>query len=206
MIIGGHQTKSVHNVNKSNINMKSNKDEEELKTSTLAALLKEKPRRGRPRHSVSRQNVYIALTKQQKRKLKQLASQLPDAIVRADVPDIAVTVLTVRLEALHRAVADRNRPIPEGVTDFESLFLLWDLPLEKIVEGDASWTSIRLSPQQTLELGRAHGTLNAAFGATRSQTFSLALALLEQYLEDYPLEKELHNLDELRSIISRNYL
>lgn len=186
--------------------MKSNKDEEELKTSTLAALLKEKPKRGRPRHSVSRQNVYIALTKQQKRKLKQLASQMPDTIVRADVPDIAVSVLTVRLEALHRAVADRNRPIPEGVTDFESLYLLWDLPLEKIVEGDASWTSIRLSPQQTLELGRAHGTLNAVFGATRSQTFSLALALLEQYLEDYPLEKELHNLDELRAIISRNYL
>lgn len=36
--------------------------------STLAALLKEKPRRGRPSHNVSRQNVYVALAKSQKNK------------------------------------------------------------------------------------------------------------------------------------------
>ena len=185
---------------------KSKKDEEELKTSTLAALLKEKPKRGRPPHSISRQNVYIALTKEQKNKMNLLAAQLPEAIVRADIPDLAVTVLTVRLNALHRAVADRNRPIPEGVTDFESLYLLWDLPLEQIDERDSKWTSIRLSPQQTLELGRVHGTLNAAFGATRSQTFSLALTLLEQYIEDYPTENNIQGLDEIRTKIASNYL
>lgn len=186
--------------------MKSKKGDEELKRSTIAALLKEKPKRGRPPHSISRQNVYIALTKQQKNKMNLLADQMPDTIVRADIPDLAVAVLTVRLEALHQAVADRNRPIPEGVTDFESLYLLWDLPLEEMDDRNPKWTSIRLSPQQALELGRAHGTLNAVFGVTRSQTFSLALTLLEQYLEDYPPDSNMQDLDEIRLKISGNYL
>jgi hypothetical protein len=85
-------------------------------------------------------------------------------------------------------------------------YLLWDTSPDKINEGDCKWTSIRLSPQQNLELGRVHGTFNAAFGATRSQTFSLGLALLSQYLEDYPLENSTLRLEEIRATIARNYL
>ncbi|NJN55716.1 MAG: hypothetical protein HC804_13795 [Anaerolineae bacterium] len=111
----------------------------------------------------------------------------------------------MRLEGLHRAVADRNRIIPEGVTDLESLYLLWDLPLPT-KEDDAGWTSIRVSPQQVLDLGRAHGTLNAAFGATRSQSLVLGLALLKQTLEDHPLDPSLHSLESVRQQVIHNYL
>lgn len=153
--------------------------------STLAALLEEKPKRGRPQRAVQRQNVYVALSAVQKRVMKELAQQLPDGLGRADLPDLAVSILAARLEALRRAVAGRNREIPEGVTDLASLFLLWDLPLPP-EDSEKKWTSIRLSPQPAIELGRAHGTLNAVFGANRSQVFELALMLLSQFLEDYP--------------------
>lgn len=176
-----------------------------LQGSTLAALLKDKPKRGRPSHLISRQNVYIALTLKQKETLKHLASGLPANIARADVADLAITILALRLEGLHRAVADRNRTIPEGVTDLESLYLLWDLSLPGKDE-DASWTSIRVSPQQVLDLGRAHGTLNAAFGATRSQTFVLGLALLAQCLEDHPLDASVKTLEGVKQHLNRNYL
>lgn len=176
----------------------------EKKDSTLAALLKEKPKRGRPKHDVSRQNVYVALTNEEKHRLRDLANDLPQNIVRADVPDLAVAILAARLEALHQAVADRNREIPEGVTDFESLYLLWDLPLPpKGIE--RKWTSIRLSPQEAIELGRVQGTLNAAYGTTRSDTFSLGLALLSQYLEDNQLPATL-TLTEIRNQLISNYL
>lgn len=173
--------------------------------STLAALLKDKPRRGRPSHNVSRQNVYVALSKFQKKQMRQLAGLLAKEIGRADIPDLSISVLSARLEALRRAVADRNREMPEGITDIESLYLLWDLPLPTASEKDPSWTSIRVSPQQVIELGRAHGTLNAVFGASRSQTFSLALSLLEQLIEDHPLIQQYTTVEELRKHIIELY-
>lgn len=166
-------------------------------SSTMAALLEEKPKRGRPRHAVSRQNVYVALRSEEKTLMKQLVDYLPVNLKRADLADLAVTALTGRLEALRRAVAGRSREIPEGVTDLESLYLLWDLPLPP-VGIEERWTSMRVSPQQVIELGRAHGALNAAFGASRSQTFSLALSLLTQYLEQDPLHDADMTLAEVR--------
>lgn len=171
------------------------------KDSTLAALLKEKPKRGRPRRDVSRQNVYVALTVAEKIHMRSLSKEMPKSIVRADVPDLAVTILSARLEAMRRAVADRNREIPEGVTDFDSLYLLWDMSIPDSDE-ERKWTSIRLSPQEAIELGRVQGTLNAAFGATRSDTFSLGLALLTQYLEDHTLSPDLSLSDVRNQIIS----
>lgn len=181
------------------------KEKDTLQTSTLAALLKEKRKRGRPSHPITRQNVYIALTPGQKRQIKQLLPLLPTVVTRADVPDLVITVLSIRLEGLHRAMMDRNRTIPEGVTDLVSLYLLWDLPLPGN-DDDAKWTSVRVSPQQVLDLGRAHGTLNAAFGATRSETFVLGLALLAQSLEDHPLDPTLKPLEQVRQQLIRNYL
>jgi hypothetical protein len=174
------------------------------KDSTLAALLEEKPRRGRPAHAVSRQNVYVALTAGQKTQMDRLADLLPDSLNRADLADLAVTTLTARLEALRRAVADRSREIPEGITDFESLYLLWDLSLPEDEE-KSKWTSIRVSPQQAIELGRAHGTLNAIFGANRSQTYGLALALLGQFLHTKSLPKQI-SLEQARHKINQVYL
>ncbi|PID87286.1 MAG: hypothetical protein CSA11_08355 [Chloroflexi bacterium] len=171
------------------------------KDSTLAALLKEKPKRGRPRRDVSRQNVYVALTREEKAHMRSLAKELPESIARADVPDLAVTILSARLEAMRLAVADRDREIPEGVTDFDSLYLLWDLPLPNSNE-ERKWTSIRLSPQEAIELGRVQGTLNAAFGATRSDTFSLGLGLLTQFKEDHTLPADLSLSDVRNQIIS----
>ena len=175
------------------------------KASTISALLEDKPKRGRPTRAVSRQNVYVALSPEQKSEIKRLASFLPEKVKRADVPDLAITILTARLEALRRALADRNREIPEGVTDLDSLFLLWDLPLPAHSQ-EEKWTSIRVSPQQNIELGRAHGTLNAAFGANRSETFSLGLALLTAFLEEAELNKTALPLSELRQNILDIYL
>jgi hypothetical protein len=174
------------------------------KESTLAALLKEKPKRGRPKRDVSRQNVYVALTKTEKAHMRTLAKEMPKSIARADVPDLAVTILSARLEAMRRAVADRNREIPEGVTDFDSLYLLWDVPIPNLEE-ERKWTSIRLSPQEAIELGRVQGALNAAFGATRSDTFSLGLVLLTQFHDDHTLLPDL-SLSEVRNRIINNYL
>jgi hypothetical protein len=166
-------------------------------SSTMAALLEEKPKRGRPRHAVSRQNVYVALRPEEKVLMKQLVEYLPRGLKRADLADLAVSALTARLEALRRAVAGRSREIPEGVTDLESLYLLWDLSLPP-VGVEERWTSIRLSPQQVIELGRANGALNAAFGASRSQTFSLALAIFAQYLEHASLSETDMTVAEIR--------
>jgi hypothetical protein len=174
------------------------------RSSTMAALLEDKPKRGRPAHSVSRQNVYVSLSLEQKEILQRLGDALPPSLNRADVPDLAVSVLSARLEALRQAVAGRNREIPEGVTDLESLYLLWDLPLPPRVQ-ERKWTSIRLSPQEVIELGRAHGTLNAAFGVNRSQTFTLALTLFAQFLEDHAPKSDLP-LTHLRKKIFDIYL
>lgn len=188
--------------------MSDNKNKKEHRASTLAALLEEKPKRGRPPRAVSRQTVYVALTQKQKDILSELAVALPDGLSRADLPDLAITILSARFEALRRAVADREREIPEGVTDLESLYLLWDLSLPSYEESDTKWTSIRVSPQQVIELGRVHGTLNAVFNANRSQTFELALVLLTQFLED----KTVHDaaapatLSELRKKVRAIYL
>lgn len=174
--------------------------------STLAALLREKPKRGRPRHAVSRQSVYVALTTQQKTLMNELGECLAGDLNRADVPDMAVMLLAVRLEALRRAVADRDREMPEGITVMESLYLLWDVPLPTTDE-EASWTSVRLLPQQVIQLGRAQGLLHALFTANRSEVFSLGLGLLNLLLsqETFPLNA-MDSLESFESKISDIYL
>lgn len=175
----------------------------EYDAATMAALLEEKPKRGRPPRKVSRQNVYVAMRPDEKALLKELAGRLPDGLARADLADLTITMLNARLEALRRAVAGRNREIPEGVTDMDSLYLLWDLPLPpKDVED--KWTSVRVSPQQVIELGRAHGALNAAFGASRSETFSLGLVLLDRYLSAADFRASQMTLAEMRQNIQES--
>ncbi len=154
--------------------MTSNKDKSQHRDSTLAALLKEKPRRGRPRHAVTRQSVYVALSKQQKNTINQLAQRTPDGIKRADIPDMAIILLSSRLRKLRLAVSGRDRELPEGITDLKGLYYLWDIPTEKGDE-EQKWTSIRLSPTWVVEFGRLQGTFNALFGANRSDVFALAL-------------------------------
>lgn len=175
------------------------------KDSTLAALLRDKPKRGRPPREVSRENVYVELSKAQKEHLSSLGERLPADFVRADVADLAIMVLAARLEGLRRAVAGRTREIPEGITDLESLYLLWDLKLPHDGQ-EPKWTSIRVSPQQAIDLGRAHGTLNVLFGATRSDVFGLALSLLEHFVQhDLPDQQPL-SLQEMREFIFDIYL
>jgi len=182
---------------------------EEKAPSTLTALLKEKPKRGRPPRSVSRKNVYVALSEEHKKAMSQLSQELPDWLSRSDLPDLAITMLYARMEALRKAVADRDREIPEGITDLESLYLLWDLPLpEKNNSGNEKWTSIRVSPQQSIELGRVHGTLKVLFGTNRSQAFALGLALLFQYLNTIDIDKleNISSLPQLQQYIRNNIL
>lgn len=177
----------------------------ERKPSTIAALLEDKPKRGRPRRAVSRKNVYVALSQEQKKEMKSLSRELPDGLARSDIPDMAVNLMTTRLELLRKAVSDRNREIPEGITDMDSLYLLWDLPLPG-EEDDAKWTSVRLSPQQAIDLGRAHGTLKALFGANRSQVFGLSLALLSQFLREELVDKQYGSLADVDAWVTRIYL
>ena len=176
--------------------------------STLAALLKDKPKRGRPPRDVSRQNVYVSLTKQQKLFMKELAAQLPKGVVKADIPDLAVAALSARMEALRQAVSDRDREIPEGITDLDSLYLLWDLSMPEGEDEERKWTSIRLSPQPAIELGRWHGTLYAVFSANRSETFSLGLALFAQFWNTVGTEVagKSFTLASMRKLILGNYL
>jgi hypothetical protein len=181
------------------------KQKEGRRDSTLAALLQEKPKRGRPRRAVSRQNVYVGLSPEQKACLRELADSLPAGLGRADIPDLAISLLATRLELLRRAVADRNREIPEGVTDMDSLYLLWDLPLPVRAE-QIEWTSVRASPQQAIELGRVHGTLNALFGANRSQVFALALALFASFYRKEIASRSFQSVKEVRDYMSRIYL
>jgi hypothetical protein len=175
------------------------------KESTIAALLEDKPKRGRPRHAVSRKNVYVSLTKEQKALMKGITRKLPDSLSRADIPDMAINLLAGRMELLRRAVADRDREIPEGITDLDSLYLLWDLPLPS-QNGEARWTSIRVSPQEAIELGRAHGVLNALFGANRSQVFSLSLAALAQFVDEDLSDKKYTSIDDVAKWFARIYL
>lgn len=181
----------------------TSRPEDDERVSTLKDLLRDKPKQGRPPRMVSRQNVYVALYPEQKQRMNDMKTLLPAGLARADLPDLAVSVLTAKMDALRQAVAGRNREIPEGVTDMASLFLLWDLEVPPR-EPAEKWTSIRLSPQQVIELGRAHGTLNAVFGANRSETFSLGLALLAQFLEMHPLKGETMTLSEVRELIFRD--
>jgi hypothetical protein len=175
------------------------------KSSTIAALLEEKPKRGRPRRPVSRKNVYVALSKAQKQQMRTLAESFPHGIARADIPDMAISLLAVRMESLHHAVADRDRDIPEGITDLDSLYLLWDLALPD-KNSKPQWTSIRLSPQRIIEFGRVHGVLNALFGANRSDVFSLGLSLLVQFLGAELPDRKLNSLEEVRKRIDHIYL
>lgn len=177
----------------------------ERKKSTLAALLEEKPKKGRPPRPVSRKNVYVALTPDLKQQMDRMADELPGELVRADIPDIAINLLTVRMELLRKDVADRDREIPEGVTDLDSLYLLWDLPIPPR-NGEPKWTSIRLSPQQAIELGRIHGVLRALFGANRSQVYWLSLTLLDQFLESAAPEREIKSVHEAKEWMKRIYL
>ena len=175
--------------------------------STLAALLREKrSRRGRPRRAVSRQNVYVALSARQKETMKQLADLLPDCVQRADVPDLAIALLSVRIEALRRSVADRDREMPEGITAFDGLYLLWDLPLPD-QELEARWTTVRLSPQQGIDLGRTQGAMKMLFGASRSEVFSLGLALLAQEAQETWLDEwDGETLSDLKAAFSSRFL
>jgi hypothetical protein len=177
------------------------------KESTLAALLRDRPRRGRPRREVSRQNVYVALSKSQKETLGGLAKRLPGGFARADVPDLAIIVLSTRMEGLRRATSGRTREIPEGITDIESLYLLWDLRRSRDDREEKRWTSIRVSPQQAIDLGRVHGTLNVLFGATRSDVFALALELLHHFVTDDSLnDQKLESMADIRKKIADLYL
>ena len=88
---------------------KDKAEPDEQKVSTLKDLLRDKPKRGRPRRMVARQNVYVALRPEQKGLMAALAERLPAGLGRADVPDLAVSVLTARMEALRSAVAGRTR-------------------------------------------------------------------------------------------------
>ncbi|MGH2536051.1 MAG: hypothetical protein ACRDHL_01510 [Candidatus Promineifilaceae bacterium] len=175
------------------------------KDSTLAALLEERSRRGRPPRPIQRQNVYVSLTSPQREQMRQVSERLPDGLSRADIPDMAVKLLAARLEVLRRAVAGRGREIPEGITDLDSLYLLWDLPLPDW-EAAVRWTSVRLSPQRVIELGRTHGVLNALFGANRSQVFGLGLALLSGFLGADLAGKRYGSLQEVEEWITRIYL
>ena len=124
---------------------------------------------------------------------------------RADIPDLAINLLTVRMELLRRDVADRDREIPEGVTDLDSLYLLWDLPLPAN-DSPSKWTSIRLSPQQVIELGRIHGVLKALFGVNRSQVYGLSLTLFGQFLEGELAGKSFESLHEVNVYMQGIYL
>ncbi len=147
---------------------------------TFRELLTDKQKRkpGRPKRPVPRQSVYVELSPEQKQQIGALGRQLPH-FGRADIPDMAVMILNTRMEAIRLAVVGRAREMPEGITDMQSLYFLWDvMPIEDSVE--AKWTSIRLSPQQVDEFGALQGRFNLLFGANRSQVFTLALALLAQ--------------------------
>ena len=179
---------------------------EKQSESTLSALLRDIPRRGRPRRPVSRQNVYVALTSEQKARMRTMAGALPPGIARADIPDLAITTLSVRMENMRRSVVGRNREIPEGITDFESLYLLWDLALPA-GGGELKWTTIRVSPQQGIELGRVHGALYALFGAGRSEVFALGLALLEALIGEIPhISGEKTSVTAVQEWITDKYL
>lgn len=154
-------------------------------SSTLSALLQEPRGRGRPKNAVSRVSVYVALSEKQKDLISELGSQLQH-LTRADISDMSIMVFSVRLEVMRRAVAGRTHELPAGIRDVESLYLLWDLALPE-EELEVKWTSVRLSPQQAIELGRLQGMLHALFGVNRSQVFSLALALISQLQAEYPV-------------------
>ena len=166
---------------------------------TIRALLEDEPKRGRPRHKVPRQSVYLALSKEQKATLSLIASKLPAPIKRADVPDMAVIALSTRLNKVRSAMAGRDRELPEGITDMQSLYFLWDLALPD-GSAETTWTSIRLSPNQVMAFGRLQGTFNALFGANRSQVFTLALSVLHQVVERYSLQS-LRSLDEFEQLL-----
>lgn len=150
-------------------------------TGTIRQLFRERKRRGRPKRAEPRQTVYVALAAEQKALINRLGQQLPQGGARADVPDLAVTFLALRMENLQRAVVDRARMLPEGMTDLTSLYYLWDLSLP--ADEPTKWTSIRLSPSQNAEFGRIQGLFNALFNSNRSQVFGLALTLLEKELQ-----------------------
>jgi hypothetical protein len=173
--------------------------------STLAALLREPRKRGRPRHDVARQTVYVALSADQKTLISRLARQLPAGLGRADVPDMAVMTLATRLGAVRRAVAGRARELPEGITDFESLYYLWDLLPVPAAE-ESRWTSVRLSPQQAVEIGRLQGALNALFGINRSDVFTLALALLDDLFLHTPLPPDCDTLTDFQEWLQETFL
>lgn len=168
--------------------------------STYRELVRKKPKRGRPRSKVARKNVYVELSPDQKQLLRTLAKEISPNISRADIPDLAVAIIASKLDALRKATTGRNREIPQGITDLDSLYLLWDLPLPEEVE--VKWTTIRLSPQQAVELGRISGTLHALYNSNRSQVFDLALSLLGRFVKETELtDIEIASVDTLRAKI-----
>ena len=57
-----------------------------------------------------------------------------------------------------------------------------------------------------IELGRVNGVLKAAFNATRSETFSLALALLTTFLSTRTMDENDSTLSAMRKKIRGVYL
>lgn len=172
---------------------------------TFRELVTDKRKPGRPRHTVQRQSVYVELSPDQKIQIGDLGRRLA-RFKRSDVPDMAVMTLATRIEAIRIAVAGRAREMPEGITDMQSLYFLWDIP--PVGESaESKWTSIRLSPQQVDEFGSLQGRFSLLFGANRSHVFTLALALFAQLVT---LEEEnlntLTTLEQFNRFLTDNYL
>lgn len=166
---------------------------------------KHKRRPGRPYRAVPRQSVYVELSTDQKQQIGTIGRQLIH-FTRADVPDMAVMILNMRMEAIRLAVVGRSREMPEGITDMQSLYFLWDVaPVESMMM--TKWTSIRLSPQQVDEFGALQGRFNLLFGANRSQVFTLALALLTQLVaKDEKTVVTILTIDQFLQYLAMNYL
>ena len=184
-------------------NSKKKTNEPKTSDSTYKALVREKRTVGRPKSKVARKNVYVELSPEQKALLKTLSAEISPNLIRADIPDLAVAILSSKFDALRKATTGRTREIPQGITDLGSLYLLWDLPLPD--DSQLKWTTVRLSPQQAVEFGRIHGTLRALYGSTKSQVFDLALSLLTRFAKENKLtDIEAESVDTVRAKIKNN--
>lgn len=155
------------------------------------------------RHAVSRQSVYVALSPEQKALVNELADCLAGDLGRADISQYGRHVGAVGSVApgcFGSEQEDAERDCP-GI----GLFVVgcafaapWPM---------AVGTSIRLSPQQVIQLGRAQGLLHALFNANRSEVFSLGLGLLNILLksDSFPLAS-VASLTAFEDEITRIYL
>ena len=126
-----------------------------------------------------------------------------EGLARADLADLAITMLN---GAPGSAAARGRRSQPRDPRGGHRYGLsLSAVGSATAAEGrEEKWTSVRVSPQQVIELGRAHGTLNAAFGASRSDTFSLGLVLLDRYMSAGDFQDSDLTLEEMRQNIQES--